>query len=57
LDCRPNGSKIVTRRLIYEHSILREEWVDEDQDGKFDYKILHDPFGATSSHIPIAPAQ
>ncbi|MEI9895833.1 MAG: DUF2007 domain-containing protein [Chthoniobacter sp.] len=54
-DCRPNGSKIVVRRLIYEHTILREEWVDEDQDGKFDYKILHDPFGATSARIPIAP--
>lgn len=56
-DCRPNGSKIVVRRLIYVHSIVREEWVDEDQDGKFDYKILHDPFGATSARIPIEPAK
>ena len=52
-DCRPNGSKVVVRRRIYEHGILREEWVDEDQDGKFDYKILHDPFGGTSDRIPI----
>jgi len=56
-DCRPNGSQIVVRRRIYEHGILREEWVDEDQDGVFDYKVLHDPFGGTSSRIPIAPAQ
>jgi hypothetical protein len=56
-DCRPNGSKIVVRRQIYEHGILREEWVDEDQDGKFDYKILHDIFGATSGRIPIEPAK
>jgi hypothetical protein len=52
-DCRPNGSKIVIRRVIYEHGILREEWVDEDGDGKFDYKILRDPFGGTSERIPI----
>jgi hypothetical protein len=55
LDCRPNGSEIVVRRLIYEHAVLREEWVDEDQDGKFDYKILIDPFGNRSERIPIAP--
>jgi hypothetical protein len=56
-DCRPNGSKIAVRRFIYVHAILTEEWVDEDQDGKFDYKILHDPFGATSARIPIEPAK
>jgi hypothetical protein len=56
-DCRPNGSKIVVRRFIYVHGILSEEWVDEDQDGKFDCKILHDPFGATSARIPIEPAK
>jgi hypothetical protein len=56
-DCRPNGSKIVTRRRLYEHGVLREEWVDEDRDGKFDYKILHDPFGVTSERIPIESAK
>ena len=55
-DCRPNGSKIVIRRLIYVNGVLREEWVDENEDGKFDYKILHDPFGRRSERIPIAPA-
>ena len=32
---------------------LREQWVDENQDGVFDYKILIDPFGARSERIPI----
>jgi hypothetical protein len=52
-DCRPNGSQVVQRRLIYVNGILSEEWVDEDRDGKFDYKILHDPFGNTSERMPI----
>ncbi len=56
LDCRPNGSKIVVRRLIYEHGVLREEWVDENQTGTFNYKILFDPFGGRSERIPIPPA-
>ena len=55
MDCRPNGSEIVIRRLIYEHAVLREEWVDENHDGKFDYKILIDPFGNRSERIPIVP--
>jgi hypothetical protein len=56
LDCRPNGSKIVVRRQIYEHGVLREEWVDENQTGTFNYKILYDPFGGMSERIPIPPA-
>ena len=52
-NCRPNESNIVVRRKIYEHAEVREEWVDEDQDGVFDYKILIDPFGAMSERIPI----
>lgn len=53
MDCRPNESSVVVRRDIYEHGVLREEWVDENQDGVFDYKILVDPFGARSYRIPI----
>ena len=53
MDCRPNESGIVVRREIYEHGALREEWVDENQDGVFDYKILIDPFGVRSERIPI----
>jgi hypothetical protein len=56
-DCRPNGSEVVVRRLIYKDGMLREEWVDEDQDGKFDYKILCDPFGNRSERIPLEPAK
>ena len=53
MDCRPNESSVVVRRDIYEHGVLREEWVDENQDGVFDYKILVDPFGVRSYRIPI----
>ena len=53
MDCRPNESSVVVRREIYEHGVLREEWVDENQDGIFDYKILVDPFGAKSERIPL----
>lgn len=52
-EVAPNGSPIVTRRLLYTHSILREEWVDENKDGVFDYKIMHDPFGEMSERIPL----
>ena len=56
-DCRPNESNIVVRREIYAHAAIREEWVDENQDGIFDYKILVDPFGARSERIPIHAAK
>jgi hypothetical protein len=36
---------------------LREELVDEDRDGKFDYRILHDPFGGISERIPLGEAK
>ena len=52
-DCRPDGSQVVQRRFVFEHGILSEEWVDEDRDGKFDYKILHDPFGNVSERTPV----
>lgn len=56
-DCRPNDSKIVVRRYISEHGVLREEWVDENQDGVFDYKFLYDPFHTRSEKIPIESAK
>jgi hypothetical protein len=54
VDYMPNESKIVTRRQVLKNSVLVEELVDENRDGTFDYKILHDPFGETSKPIPIA---
>ena len=53
MDCRPNELGVVVRREIYEYGALHEEWVDENQDGIFDYKILIDPFGVRSERIPI----
>jgi hypothetical protein len=52
-DIRPNDSPIVTRRYLYMNMVLREEWVDEDADGKFDYRIEYDPFGKPSGHLPV----
>lgn len=43
-DYRPNNSPIVTRRLIYERGVLRQELVDDDVDGTFDTKIEYDAF-------------
>jgi Putative prokaryotic signal transducing protein len=57
MDCRPNESSIVVRRDVHEHGVLREEWVDENQDGVFDYKIPVDPFGVRSDRIPIQSAK
>ena len=56
-DCAPNGSRIVTRREIFKDGVLAEEWVDENRDGVFDFKILLDPFGERSKPIPIEPVQ
>ena len=56
-DCRPNESSIVVRREIYEHGVLRAEWMDENQDGVFDCKYFYDPFGTRSERIPIEPAK
>ena len=53
----PNESRIVTRREILKDSVLTEEWVDENRDGVFDYKILLDPFGERSKPILIEPGQ
>ena len=53
-DVRPNDSRVVTRRTFFTRGILREEWVDEDADGKFDYRIEFDPFEKPSEHLPMA---
>ena len=50
-DVRPNDSAVVVRRYIYEHGVLREEWVDEDADGRFDFHLVYDPFGKPSEPI------
>jgi hypothetical protein len=55
VDYMPNESKIVTRRQVLKDGVLVEELVDENRDGAFDYKILHDPFGETSKPMPIGP--
>lgn len=52
-DIRPNDTSVVTRRQFYKLGFLREEWVDEDVDGKFDYRIEFDPFGKPSKHLPM----
>lgn len=52
-DCRPGDSDIVVRRYLLTHEIYREEQVDEDRDGKFDYRILYDPFGTPSERKPV----
>jgi hypothetical protein len=53
-DMRPNASSITTRRQFYLNEFLHEEWVDENEDGKFDYRIEYDPFGKPSGHLPMA---
>jgi hypothetical protein len=52
-EARPNESKAVLRTLLYRSGVLDEERVDEDQDGKFDYRILYDPFGSASERMPL----
>ena len=49
----PNESGKVSRRFIYKKGVVTEEWVDEDRDGVFDYKMLHDPLGSVSERIPM----
>jgi len=56
-DIRPNDSPVVTRRQFYKNGLFREEWVDEDADGKFDYRIEYDPFGKPSGHLPMAESK
>ena len=52
-DIRPNGSPIVTCRFICRDGVLREEFVDDDEDGKFDRKIEYDPFSKPTATIDL----
>jgi len=56
-EVRPNGAAFPSRLQRYVHGILREEQVDADQDGHFDYRIEYDPFGTPSEHLPIEAAK
>jgi hypothetical protein len=56
-DCRPNDSKVIVLRYVFQHGSVSEEWRDEDRDGNFDYKILSDPFGVESERIPVRPGE
>lgn len=42
VDFHPNGSEIVTKRQIFEHGVLKEEWIDKDRDGTFDERVIFD---------------
>ena len=53
----PDESGKAARRQIFKNGDLTEEWVDENRDGVFDYKILHDPFGGMSEHLPMERAK
>ena len=52
-DAVPNETGFVTRRFLFEQGVMREELVDENHDGTFDYRILYDPFGAQSERLPL----
>ncbi len=52
-DCRPGDSFTVIRRYLFVNGHLHEELVDEDRDGKFDYKFIYDPFGGRSDRMPM----
>jgi hypothetical protein len=42
IDFHPNGSEIVTKRQLFEHGVLKEEWVDKNGDGTFDERVIFD---------------
>ena len=41
-EFRPNGGKTIVKKQVFKHSVLQEEWIDKDRDGKFDQKIIFD---------------
>lgn len=41
-EFHPNGSRIVVKKQSYENGVLKEEWLDNNRDGKFDEKIMYD---------------
>lgn len=57
VDYMPNESRIVTRREILKDGVATEEWVDENRDGAFDYRVLIDPFGERSAPISLDAGQ
>jgi antitoxin component YwqK of YwqJK toxin-antitoxin module len=44
-EVRPNGTNVVFISRSFKDGILKEEWIDEDMDGKFDLKKEFDPMG------------
>ncbi len=52
-ELAPNESPRVSRKERYERGLLREEWVDENQDGVFDHRFEYDPFGHRSERLPL----
>lgn len=53
-EYRPGDATLVARRQFWASELLREEQVDEDLDGKMDYRIVFDAFGTPSAHLPIS---
>lgn len=56
-DMRPGDSWHPLRRYLYTNEILKEELVDENGDGLFDYKFVYDIFGTRSGRRPVRDAQ
>lgn len=56
-EVRPNESKVMSRLFLYRSGVLYEQRVDQDQDGKFDYRILYDPFSGPSERMPLAESK
>jgi hypothetical protein len=43
IDLYPNESKYIERKQLFANGILKEEYIDDTQDGIFDRKIEYDP--------------
>ena len=44
-EWRPNGTQILVKREIYQHTSLVKEWTDDNRDGKFDKVMEYDWMG------------
>jgi hypothetical protein len=53
VEFRPNGSKVVIKKQIYKHGILKEDFIDKDRDGKFDEHRIFDIMEEPINTIPI----
>ena len=59
MDCRRNRTAFPTAMVppsdarFVVRACSKEEWVDDDRDGKFDTKYTFDPFGTRSGPMPI----